>query len=414
MATIPGSIPLTGPIAPTDTADSYPVLDVKYAKGGYQTVESLEEMAAITSARRTPGMRVYVAATQKDYRLGSDLETWTEIPNATGFLPLTGGTMSGQILLPDPSAPQSAATKGYVDTGLATKLNRSGGTMTGALVLAADPSAPLQAATKQYVDANNPSNRVLRAGDTMTGLLTLLGGIASDPGVSQVQFRLAPTTGTRDIASMLEGEVRMVDGGLQVRARLRTSTFSEVQPLVKVFGGSLNNSTNTLMEALHETFLTYGGTTGIGLVLVDKVSQTSARAGTVNGVGRRFINDDHAGSSFSFEGATVEGTPAAFQIFSDKVRIIRGRHLAVQSPSGANRCMGSVDLVAGVATVTTTKALVAGCLVFVAGNSEGSGPSTWGSLVGYSNGVNAIVIKSSNTADTRRVNWWIIEHTISA
>jgi hypothetical protein len=39
-----------------------------------------------------------------------------------------------------------------VDTILFGKLDKSGGTMTGALVLAADPAAALQPATKQYVD----------------------------------------------------------------------------------------------------------------------------------------------------------------------------------------------------------------------------------------------------------------------
>ena len=45
-----------------------------------------------------------------------------------------------------------------------------GGTMTGPLVLANNPLTALQAATKAYVDT-----RVMRSGDTMTGLLVLYG-----------------------------------------------------------------------------------------------------------------------------------------------------------------------------------------------------------------------------------------------
>ena len=44
-------------------------------------------------------------------------------------------------------------TKTYVDTRDATKLNISGGSMTGYITLHADPTQPLHPATKQYVDA---------------------------------------------------------------------------------------------------------------------------------------------------------------------------------------------------------------------------------------------------------------------
>jgi hypothetical protein len=53
----------------------------------------------------------------------------------------------------DPTLSYHPATKLYVDNGLNTKLNLSGGTMTGLLTLSANPSAALGAATKQYVDA---------------------------------------------------------------------------------------------------------------------------------------------------------------------------------------------------------------------------------------------------------------------
>jgi hypothetical protein len=70
------------------------------------------------------------------------------------YLPLTGGTMTGNIGLPsaDPLVATHATHKGYVDAQDAKKLNLTGGTMTGPINLPADPVANLQAATKQYVD----------------------------------------------------------------------------------------------------------------------------------------------------------------------------------------------------------------------------------------------------------------------
>lgn len=76
----------------------------------------------------------------------------------------SGDTMTGPLVLPgDPVAPLQAADKAYVDTTVstettratnaeATKVARSGDTMTGALVLAADPASALQATTRQYTD----------------------------------------------------------------------------------------------------------------------------------------------------------------------------------------------------------------------------------------------------------------------
>lgn len=66
-----------------------------------------------------------------------------------GKLDKTGGTMTGAIVLhADPDAAMKAATKQYVDT----MMPKAGGTMTGALTLSGAPSSGLQAATKTYVD----------------------------------------------------------------------------------------------------------------------------------------------------------------------------------------------------------------------------------------------------------------------
>ena len=67
----------------------------------------------------------------------------------TGKLDKAGGTMTGALVLAaDPAAALQPATKQYADT----MLPKAGGTMTGAIVLAADPAAALQPATKQYTD----------------------------------------------------------------------------------------------------------------------------------------------------------------------------------------------------------------------------------------------------------------------
>jgi len=113
------------------------------------------------------------------------------------FLSLEGGTMTGALYLPSalPVDPHEAVNKGYVDSltfAAGPFMPAAGGTFTGpvihtsSLTLAGNPSQALDAAPKQYVDnATNQANNALnvanaavrRAGDTMTGLLTL----SSDP-----------------------------------------------------------------------------------------------------------------------------------------------------------------------------------------------------------------------------------------
>lgn len=86
-----------------------------------------------------------------------------------GFLALSGGTMTGALVLAgNPSASLDAAPKQYVDT----MLPKAGGTMTGTLVLAGDPAANLDAVTKQYADSSS-SNKLPLAGGTMTGAITM-------------------------------------------------------------------------------------------------------------------------------------------------------------------------------------------------------------------------------------------------
>ena len=139
-----------------------------------------------------------------------------------GALPLTGGTMTGLLILSgDPTNVRGAATKQYVDArvGGTGFLPTTGGTLTGPLTLNADPTAALQAATKQYVD-----NRILRSGDTMTGFLTLNGNptavnhAANKQYVdSQIGTRLPIAGGTLNGALTVVGNIVAQNGNILAR-----------------------------------------------------------------------------------------------------------------------------------------------------------------------------------------------------
>lgn len=156
MPQIPGTIPLTGAIAPTDSLDSYPIADMAYIKGGLKTVATIGERNDITGPRREPGMLVFVQADSKYYQLSSDQVTWTELNFSGGtFLPLAGGTMTGALILwRNPVGSFEAATKTYVDQVVASApyLNvDTGGVVKEPVSLTAVPVDDSHAVNKGWV-----------------------------------------------------------------------------------------------------------------------------------------------------------------------------------------------------------------------------------------------------------------------
>lgn len=106
----------------------------------------------------------------------------------TGTLNMDSGTVGTITNLASPTNSGDAATKGYVDTADALKLNLSGGTMSGALAMGNNkitglgtPTASADAATKGYVDTSvaNVINSAPAALDTLNELAAALGNDAS-------------------------------------------------------------------------------------------------------------------------------------------------------------------------------------------------------------------------------------------
>ncbi len=95
-------------------------------------------------------------------------------------LNLTGGTLTGSLyLVNDPLAPKEAATKNYVDAQDSLRVSKSGDTMSGPLTLSQDPVTNMHAATKQYVDvsiathANNLDLHLTSEQNTLLDSLTV-------------------------------------------------------------------------------------------------------------------------------------------------------------------------------------------------------------------------------------------------
>ena len=101
-----GSIAITGFIAPTDTQDTYPVIDPLYGIDGLRNVNTESDMDNIPGLRRREGMVVGSISSGIYYKLSSPPWTYTfsdwtnflSIP-APGNIPrtqyfITGGSVS--------------------------------------------------------------------------------------------------------------------------------------------------------------------------------------------------------------------------------------------------------------------------------------------------------------------------------
>jgi len=100
MANIPGSVRLTGFIAPTDSTDTFPVTDPTWGLGGLRRVSGTTERDLISTGRRESGMLVYSEDDDNYYKLGTGLTNsdWTVFMTGGGsgnFLSLSGGTVTG-------------------------------------------------------------------------------------------------------------------------------------------------------------------------------------------------------------------------------------------------------------------------------------------------------------------------------
>ncbi len=131
-------------------------------------------------------------------------------------------TSTALLNVSDPTAPQHAATKSYVDTADALKLDKAGGTMSGDITMGGNtvtglgtPSSTSDAATKGYVDTSVAAviDAAPAALDTLNELAAALGDDAS-----------FSTTVTNSIATKLPLAGGTMTGDITMGANAVTST----------------------------------------------------------------------------------------------------------------------------------------------------------------------------------------------
>ena len=124
MTNLKGTI-IASTIVPSSSGDTYPTHDEAYGKGGYRTVDTVEDLKSISSERVKQGMLVYVSSGTTDeigeYRLisgdTSENEKWerTDKYNIEDALSLTNPKITWNSISGYSSITSAATFLGYTD-----------------------------------------------------------------------------------------------------------------------------------------------------------------------------------------------------------------------------------------------------------------------------------------------------------
>lgn len=163
----------------------------------------------------------------------------------------------------DVSQADFAAFQASVNASLATKLSLTGGTMTGAIVLPGAPSAALEAATKGYVDTAD-ALKVNKAGDTMTGKLNMAAaGIGFSDTSTQTTAGVAKTGDTMTGLLVLSGSpVATLGAATKGYVDTTAATGSPVKAWVNFSGVPLNGTYGRVGTLITVAMTAHGMTTG--------------------------------------------------------------------------------------------------------------------------------------------------------
>lgn len=137
-----------------------------------------------------------------------------------GKLDKSGGTMTGALILAaDPTTALGAATKQYADL----MVPKTGGTMTGVLTLSADPTSALHAATKQYADL-----KLALTGGTLSGKLTLAASASGSAGLGLTPGSAPSSPSNGDLWMTTSAVFARINGAtLQLATTLDTTKLTE-------------------------------------------------------------------------------------------------------------------------------------------------------------------------------------------
>jgi hypothetical protein len=279
MAAIPGSVAVTGFIAPTDSNDTYASHSEVYGRGGFRSVANTTERDAITVDRRLSGMLVFCVADGITYQLAANLTTWTTY-TTTGVVP--SDVMLKSVYDPnnDGVVTNSDQLGGQVGSYYLSRTNHTGAqaisTVTG-----------LQAALDAKVDDSQIG--------AANGIVPLNAGVTIDPIYLPISSPIDPV----EAWNVITNTPTLADGGVFTAGNAYVVTVSGNPTARNLGSGSQNWSDGDLAIYTAGNIFIRVPRAGVGVSQITTASGVLTGAVTLNSTsylndssGKRFVTDN--------------------------------------------------------------------------------------------------------------------------
>jgi hypothetical protein len=270
-----GGVEVTGYISPTDTNDTYPVIDPLYGIDGFRNVNLITDLNLIPEPRRRAGMVVGVSGGTTYYKLNSSpwnyaISDWSLFNTGGGsasgdYLPLSGGTVTGSTTFTSGLFSNTISattyqnlptdirvTGGTFSSGTITFRNNTGGTFNVTGVTSADTfTTAFTYSNNVFTIGRNQNQPSLTATiNTVTGWT--VNGILTVTGNTSLQL-FTSTTAT------VNGNLTVAGSSALNGAISSTNLAGSTNRVVQVNSGGTISATADIISA----YITSGGTAAI-------------------------------------------------------------------------------------------------------------------------------------------------------
>ena len=285
-------------------------------------------------------------------------------PDGTGEIQASSAKITG---LADPTSAQDAATKTYVDTADALKLNLSGGTMSGAIAMGTnkitgmgDPTSAQDAATKAYVDLVSGANNLTITGDTGSDTVNLLDSSLTFDGADGLATTIADNQVTIGVADGGIPNSSLTNSSITISADAGANDPVSLGETFTIAGGTALTSTvsaNQVSIALDNTAVsagTYGSASSIPTFTVDAQGRLTAASQTSISTDLSITGDTGTDtvnlldSDLTFTGGTGITTAV-----TDNVLTISGDDATTSTKGIASFASGDFTVTSGAVAIAT-------------------------------------------------------------
>lgn len=329
-----GGVEVFGFISPSDTTDTYPVIDPLYGIDGLRNVDFLSDLDNIPTLRRRAGMVVGVSGGTTYYKLNpgpwnNTITDWSVFSSGGGvsgdYLPLSGGTVTGNTIF----------TNGLTANTI------SGGTFFG-------DGSGLSGITDTFVTGATFSGTtlIINQNENQPDVTATLSSVSLSGALSSITFNIVSTAGISASTISATTYQNLPIGSSVTSFTYNNNTFTIFQSSGTQLNATINTMTGLTINGISSLNGTISSTSLSGttdrMVQVDSGGTMSASVDIVQGyltsggtvanlledTNNWDINGNYTGTTITgtFQGQKYYDNNYFFEAVADNlfIRLIRG------------------------------------------------------------------------------------------